>query len=189
MFGDLQKKRDVTTTVQVQVYRRFPRPREGISCNVFAFFAAEQPAAMKFSAEIVLNAIEDAFESMFELLMPVDLNDDIQPTKAKAKGEEWETFDEDTIAQEKLQAYEEMLTDGAAGAEPVLSTAQPQVEEARKAAPEKQAKKARKQQGNKKSPKAAAAATTRVAPKKLQAGGHKGKAKLRMAPVAKAVRV
>lgn len=189
MFGDLQKKRDVTTTVQVQVYRRFPRPREGISCNVFAFFAAEQPAAMKFSAEIVLNAIEDAFESMFELLMPVDLNDDIQPTKAKAKGEEWETFDEDTIAQEKLQAYEEMLTDGAAGAEPVLSTAQPQVEEARKAAPEKQAKKARKHPGNKKSPKAAAAATTRVAPKKLQAGGHKGKAKLRMAPVAKAVRV
>ena len=156
---------------------------------VFAFFAAEQPAAMKFSAEIVLNAIEDAFESMFELLMPVDLNDDIQPTKAKAKGEEWETFDEDTIAQEKLQAYEEMLTDGAAGAEPVLSTAQPQVEVARKAAPEKQAKKARKHPGNKKSPKAAAAATTRVAPKKLQAGGHKGKAKLGMAPVAKAVRV
>jgi hypothetical protein len=72
---------------------------------------------MKFSAEIVLNAIEDAFESMFELLMPVDLNDDIQPTKAKAKGDEWETFEEDTIAQEKLKAYEEMLMDGAAGGE------------------------------------------------------------------------
>ncbi|KOO27140.1 hypothetical protein Ctob_011916 [Chrysochromulina tobinii] len=145
---------------------------------------------MKFSAEIVLNAIEDAFESMFELLMPVDLNDDIQPTKAKAKGDEWETFEEDTIAQEKLKAYEEMLMDGAAGGEPVFSTAQPEVEESRKAAPEKQAKKARKQQGGKKkSPKAAGAATTRVVPKKLQAGGHKGKAKLGMAPVAKAVRV
>ena len=145
---------------------------------------------MKFSAEIVLNAIEDAFESMFELLMPVDLNDDIQPTKAKAKGDEWETFEEDTIAQEKLKAYEEMLMDGAAGGEPVISTAQPEVEESRKAAPEKQAKKARKQQGGKKkSPKAAGSATTRVVPKKLHAGGHKGKAKLGMPPVAKAVRV
>jgi hypothetical protein len=132
---------------------------------------------MKLSAEIVINEIEDAVESMFELLMPVDLNDDIQPTKAKAKGDEWETF-------------EEMLMDGAAGGEPVFSTAQPEVEESRKAAPEKQAKKARKQQGGKKkSPKAAGAATTRVVPKKLQAGGHKGKAKLGMAPVAKAVRV
>ena len=72
----------------------------------------------------------------------------------------------------------------------VFSTAQPEVEESRKAAPEKQAKKARKQQGGKKkSPKAAGAATTRVVPKKLQAGGHKGKARLGMAPVAKAVRV